>query len=412
MGMKFTNNAATTLAANVVPADLTMQVNLTAGSTFPVLAGGDYFYCTLQSQTVKTTVEVVKVTAVVGTVFTMTRAQDGTAAQVFSIGDSVELRLVAAALNDVPKLDEANVFTQPMTTAALTATGVLTAQAAVVAQAALTAQQGVSFGDGTKILSSQINFSAVRNLIGSPNTATPLTKYDLTADSVVVRAATGLLAQLSAPGLLTCNLGLAGPAANGRDQVAAFGVNTWVYLYYIWNAATLTLSTLASTLTPANFTGATLPAGYTHWAFATALRWNAVSNIIPANTRGCVVEYDSDPSVIRALTSGGATVFTAVSLVNFVPPIAARGLVNWYLSINSSTVGTFVCTYRPTGSNKNGIAIASVVIQVAGTTAETLNTVEHAFGASQSVDYKLGGIPTTGGVYLDVLGYIVPNGDS
>jgi hypothetical protein len=111
MVMKFTNNATSTLAAGINNAVTSLTVATGQGVLFPTLGAGDYFYCTLTN--LAGTIEIIKVTARSGDVFTMTRAQDGTSATSWSIGDKVELRLVAASLNDIPKLDEANVFTQP-----------------------------------------------------------------------------------------------------------------------------------------------------------------------------------------------------------------------------------------------------------------------------------------------------------
>ena len=75
---------------------------------FPTLGGSDYFYCTLANT--NGAIEIVKVTARSTDTFTITRGQDGTSGQAWNSGDKVELRLVAASLNDIPKLDEANTF--------------------------------------------------------------------------------------------------------------------------------------------------------------------------------------------------------------------------------------------------------------------------------------------------------------
>lgn len=194
MGMKFANNAGTTLAAGVAPGDLTLTVNKTQGANFPALGAGDYFYLTLQSVTTPTTIEVVKVTAVAGTVFTIVRAQDGTAAQSFNISDRAELRLVAATLNDLPKLDEANTFAlaqvlQAALTVAglLTAQGALTVQGALTAQALLTASQGLTFGDGSKLSTAAQLSSRNRLHNGSFNVNQRL----ITSPTVLAAGATG-----------------------------------------------------------------------------------------------------------------------------------------------------------------------------------------------------------------------------
>jgi hypothetical protein len=109
MVMKFTNNATTTLASNITSSATSLTVSASTGSLFPTLGGSDYFYCTLANT--NGAIEIVKVTARSTDTFTITRGQDGTSGQAWNSGDKVELRLVAASLNDIPKLDEANTFT-------------------------------------------------------------------------------------------------------------------------------------------------------------------------------------------------------------------------------------------------------------------------------------------------------------
>lgn len=113
MVMKFTNNATTTLASSILSSATSLTVATGTGALFPTLGAGDYFYCTLANSA--GTVEIIKVTARSTDTFTVTRAQDNTTAVGWSAGDKVELRLVAASLNDIPKLDEANTFSQTQT---------------------------------------------------------------------------------------------------------------------------------------------------------------------------------------------------------------------------------------------------------------------------------------------------------
>ena len=108
MVMKFTNNATSTLASGINSSVTSLTVASGQGALFPALGAGDYFYCTLANAV--GTIEIVKVTARSTDTFTITRAQDGTTASAWSTGDKVELRLVSASLNDLPKLDETNTF--------------------------------------------------------------------------------------------------------------------------------------------------------------------------------------------------------------------------------------------------------------------------------------------------------------
>ena len=111
--MLFANNCNTTLNGGITAVATSMVV--TSATGFPSPTGSQYFYCTLADAATQTTIEIVKVTAVSGTTFTIVRGQDGTTGTIFASGAVVSLRLVAASLNDFPKLDEANTFTQAQT---------------------------------------------------------------------------------------------------------------------------------------------------------------------------------------------------------------------------------------------------------------------------------------------------------
>lgn len=121
MVMKFTNNATTTLATGIDDLATSLTVATGLGNLFPSLSGGDYFYCTLSD--VAGNVEIIKVTARSSDTFTMVRGQDNTTADSWTAGDKVELRLVAASLNDIPKLDEANTFSGRQTHSVGTVSG-------------------------------------------------------------------------------------------------------------------------------------------------------------------------------------------------------------------------------------------------------------------------------------------------
>lgn len=111
--MLFANNCNTTLNGGITAVATSMVV--TSATGFPVPTGSQYFYCTLADAATQTTIEIVKVTAVSGTTFTIVRGQDGTTGTIFASGAVVSLRLVRASLNDFPKLDEDNTFTGILT---------------------------------------------------------------------------------------------------------------------------------------------------------------------------------------------------------------------------------------------------------------------------------------------------------
>ncbi len=97
MGIKYSNNAKTTLSSGIN--DSVTSAAVASGAVFPALSGGDYFYATIET-TDFATKEIVKVTARSGDTLTIVRAQDNTSAAAFSSGDFVELRVTAAVLED------------------------------------------------------------------------------------------------------------------------------------------------------------------------------------------------------------------------------------------------------------------------------------------------------------------------
>ena len=99
MGLLFTNNATTTLSGSIN--DSQTSITVANSGLFPVVTGGDYFYATMYevSGATEINIEIVKVTAVVGTTWTVVRAQDGTTARARAGITTVyiELRWTAAS---------------------------------------------------------------------------------------------------------------------------------------------------------------------------------------------------------------------------------------------------------------------------------------------------------------------------
>jgi hypothetical protein len=99
MPVRFSNNASAPLAAGISDSITSITVAPGQGVKFPALVTGDYFFATLVSPT--NDLEIIKVTAKSGDTLTAVRGQDGTIARSFSVGDRLELRPVAAALNSL-----------------------------------------------------------------------------------------------------------------------------------------------------------------------------------------------------------------------------------------------------------------------------------------------------------------------
>lgn len=99
MAIQFANNAATTLFSSVTVSDAQIVVSPGGGALFPPAGSGNYFMVTVVDQTTGT-LEIMKVTSRTADTFTVTRAQEGTAAKAFPSGSPVELRLTAQSILD------------------------------------------------------------------------------------------------------------------------------------------------------------------------------------------------------------------------------------------------------------------------------------------------------------------------
>lgn len=99
MPQLFKNNAFSALAAAINNTATTLTVTTGHGDRFPAVSGSDFFMLTLQDAA--NNVEIVRVTARTAGADSMTivRAQEGFSARSWNIGDVVELRVTAFALN-------------------------------------------------------------------------------------------------------------------------------------------------------------------------------------------------------------------------------------------------------------------------------------------------------------------------
>ncbi len=185
--------------------------------------------------------------------------------------------------------------------------------------ASLTAGTGITVTPGAGTLSIATTTTATglfgsRNLLGVNNAGAPTTSFDISADSAtfwVPADATGFTA--NGVSVVTVNTSTAGPAANGRDQAAAFSADSWVHFYLIQGASGT--AGIASAVAPS--TGPTLLAGYTRWAYVGAVRFNAASQLITTRIQGNKACY---AVAQNALTNGVSTVEAAISLTSLVPP--------------------------------------------------------------------------------------------
>lgn len=229
----------------------------------------------------------------------------------------------------------------------------------------------------------------VQGLTGANNSGTPTTQFDISADSVTLRDSAGAAVVRQVTGTLTCNFSTAGPAINARDQAGAFSASSFVNLFFIWNGSTL--ASIASTASPT--TGPALPSGYTHWAFATTVRWNASSNILPCYAQGNTLHYQAEQF---ALAGGAATTETTVTLTGLVPTTARRILLN--------------CA---TTSSINNTSFLKLVTGVIFNRQDCLaNTTVQANPSMPNTALIYVMSSASGNLTINVLGFVVANGDA
>ena len=98
----FRNSAASTLAAQVQVNDTTISVTSGTGNRFPSPAANEWFFATIQSGA---SYEIVKCTSRAGDILTIARAQDGTSAQLWNAGASIDLRIPRIVLDSFVQYD-------------------------------------------------------------------------------------------------------------------------------------------------------------------------------------------------------------------------------------------------------------------------------------------------------------------
>lgn len=104
MAMKLSNNATSQLAGAIDAADTAISVTAGDGSKFPSLSSDDWFPATIVDA--NKSYEIVKVTARTDDLFTVVRAQEGTAALSFAAGSRIDIRLTLAVIMAFLQKDE------------------------------------------------------------------------------------------------------------------------------------------------------------------------------------------------------------------------------------------------------------------------------------------------------------------
>lgn len=98
MAVKVSNNAVSTLAANIAAAATTLSVASADAGKFPDIATGAGHWFPMTIVDASGNMEVVRVTARNGATMTVVRGQEGTTAKAFTAGARCDLRLTSASL--------------------------------------------------------------------------------------------------------------------------------------------------------------------------------------------------------------------------------------------------------------------------------------------------------------------------
>jgi hypothetical protein len=259
----------------------------------------------------------------------------------------------------------------------------------------------------------------VRGARCANNTSTPNTQFDIAAQSVTLRDASGNTVVQFSPAAKTNNIALSGPAANGRDQVGAFANSSDVHFYYIWGSSP-GLNTISSAFGPTDANtfglwggvGPQMPSGYTHAAYIGTATLDSSGNLQRIRIAGSDVFYDARKQVLNAGTS---TTEATVSCSAFVPAIAGELFVQSSMSAvaNASSPATMTYTaalrvitgqdFTVKNGNVSGVAASNGFFYNEGAPVRMPNV-------SRQFLYQLSGVVGTVNMSAWVNGYTVPNG--
>ena len=96
--LQFADNATTTIGSAISSSATTLVLATGAGALFPSLTAGQAFILSLFNATTRTSTEIVRVTARTGDTLTIVRAQEGTSAQAWSVGDIAQQGVTAGQM--------------------------------------------------------------------------------------------------------------------------------------------------------------------------------------------------------------------------------------------------------------------------------------------------------------------------
>ena len=260
MAVLYTNNATTTLAAAITTSSTTLALSTGTGVLFPNPSSPDYFYVTLTNT--GGTLEIVKCTSRATDTLTVVRAQEGTAAFAYSLGDKVELRVTAAGLANKLDKDTGGTVAGPLTvsgalvagstlavTGATTLSGTLNAGASTLASASVTGNEtigGTLAVSGAATMSSTLGVTGVLTASGG---VTGNVTGNLTGNitgNATVSGTLGVAGALTASAGAIITSGLSVDSFSGTGLASATDVNTGTSTTKVVTPASLSGSNVGS----------------------------------------------------------------------------------------------------------------------------------------------------------------------
>lgn len=423
--LQFKNNASTTLSGSIN--NTQTSITVANGANFPVLSAGDYFYATMYeaSGATEINIEIVKVTATTGSVWTIVRGQDGTTGRSRDGITTcyVDLRLTAAGAQQMLQKDlNLSDLTNVVTARTNLGLGTMASQSASAVAITGGSISGVTIAgidstttisddvDNTKKVSFQVSgvttgttrTLTVPNASGTIALTSDLTAgyqpldSDLTAvaalaaNGIVARTGTGTFAVRSltqpAAGITVTNGdGVSGnpTLALANDLAAVEAISGTGFARRTaadtWSASAIVDGDLPSALTGKTYNALTLTANATGFALAggTTSKTLTVSNSITlAGTDGTTITL---PSTTGTVALNSQTFFIGTTSVAINRASAALSLTGVNIDGSAGSATSATSATRATNlAGGNGTTLLGSIPYQSGTDTTTLlapNTV-------------------------------------
>ncbi|WP_230951901.1 hypothetical protein [Burkholderia cepacia] len=299
------NNVNTQLAAAAASGATTLT--LASSTNLPTLSAGQVMPLTLNDAATGTFYEIVYVTAISGVTLTVTRAQEGTGALNWNIGD----------------------YTYCAPTAGTVSTALGNPNSTFQVAAPTAPNQAIPAGQAAGVVGNARNVA-----MGVPAASATAT---MTADEIIVETALGGIRYCLANFSKTINLATTG--AGGMDTGSA-PVSGYVAIYAIYNPTTGASALLArnatSSVQPNVYGGGNMPAGYVA---------SALVSVWPTNASGqFVIGLQFDREIGIAANTSFTTSTTQASLTSFsvagvIPPNARACRDDFTVGTSSASGG-------------------------------------------------------------------------